>query len=218
MYMNEKNQSNQNIADIGATLWGNELQYNGASWVQNQHFWLMGTISFFEQRKGIVFEDERQKQLRFLFNALDRELLPRKYTHTDIKKPQKTLKEAYHKQQVRQRHKANVRLERVVYDETGANRDYSHAHFFIKGTTNNWRLRGIQTELIKDKMKELWQQKNTPFGTIDFKTNSNSLHQTGYGYKEDKTDLQKQLRHKNKTTQLTTNTGTFNNTCSFLLN
>ena len=26
------------------------------------------------------------------------ELLPRKYTHTDIKKPQKTLKEAYLKQ------------------------------------------------------------------------------------------------------------------------
>ena len=105
-----------------------------------------------------------------------------------------------------------------MYDETGADRDYSHAHFFIKGTTNNWRLRGIQTELIKDKMKELWQQKYTTFGTIDFKTNSNSLHQTGYGYKEDKTDLQKQLRHKKKTTQLTTNTGTFNNTCSFLLN
>ena len=51
MYMNEKNQSNQNIADIGATLWGNELQYNGASWVQNQHFWLMGTISFLNSAK-----------------------------------------------------------------------------------------------------------------------------------------------------------------------
>ena len=108
------------------------------------------------------------------------------------------MKEAYHKQQVRQRHKANVRLERVVYDETGANRDYSHAHFFIKGTTGNYRLRLIQEQLIVDTMTEAWER----FGTIDFKANSNSLRQTGYGYKE-------------KNTQA--NTGTFNNTCSFLL-
>lgn len=195
--MTDKNQSNQNIADNTSILWCKELQANGASWVQNQHFWLMGSISFYEQRKGSVFEDARQKQLRFLFNALDRELLPRKFTHTDVKKNKK-LKEAYNKRQDRERHNAKFRLERVVYDETGANRDFPHVHFFIKGIAKRGRLKCVQTELIKNTMTELWQHHYTKFGTIDFKPNSNSLWQTGYGYKED--------------------TGTFNNTCSFLLN
>ena len=83
----------------------------------------MGTITFYEQRKGAVFEDERQKLMRYLFNATDRNLLPRKYTHTDLKK-EKTLKERYNKQQVRQRHIATMRLERVVYDELGSLRDF----------------------------------------------------------------------------------------------
>ena len=198
MYMSKKNQSNLNQANIDANTHSFHLQKKlaGASWVQDKGFWLMVTITFYEQRKGAVFEDERQKLMRYLFNATDRNLLPRKYTHTDLKK-EKTLKERYNKQQVRQRHIATMSLERVVYDELGSLRDFSHAHFFIKGTTGNYKRRLIQEQLIKDTMTELWER----FGTIDFKTNSNSLRQTGYGYKE-------------KSTQA--NTGTFNHTCSHL--
>ena len=200
MYMSRKNQSTQILAEIDAKnhRWHIQTKSGGADWVQEADFWLMGTITFYEQRKGAVFEDERQKLMRLLFNATDRNLLPRKFTHTDLKK-EKTLKERYNKRQVRQRHTSTRRLERVVYDELGRLRDFSHTHFFIKGTTDNYRLRLIQEQLIVDTMTEAWER----FGTIDFKANSNSLYQTGYGYKE-------------KNTQA--NTGTFNNTCSFLLN
>ena len=214
--MNKEKIGYQNISNTNDVRWGNEIKRMGSSWVQNRHFWLMGTISYFQQGKHQVFEDERQRQLRFLFNALDRELLPRKLTNAHLKKDTK-LKEGYHKKQNRERHTAKYRLERVVYDETGANRDFPHTHFFIKGTTKNWRLIGIQQELIKTTMTELWQNHYTRFGTIDFKANSNSLYQTGYGYKEERTDLWLQQQAKNKDIKLTTNTGTFNSTCSFLL-
>lgn len=174
----------------------------GASWVQSNNFWLMGTVTFYEQRKGIVFADERQKQMQYLFNATDRQLLPRKYTHTDLdrydRRKGNTLKEKYHKQQNRRRHTATRRLERVVYNELGRTRDFPHAHFFIKGTANNYRLRRLQEQLIQNTMTELWER----FGTIDFKANSNTRRQAGYGYKE-------------QSTQATT--GTFNHICSFLL-
>ena len=122
--------------------------------------------------------------------------------HTDLDRYDRlkgnTLKEKYHKQQNRRRHTATRRLERVVYNELGRTRDYPHAHFFIKGTANNYRLRRLQEQLIQNTMTELWER----FGTIDFKANSNTRRQAGYGYKE-------------QSTQATT--GTFNHICSFLL-
>ena len=120
-------------------LWDEKLRKEGAKWVQKDNFWLFGTLTFYEQRKGIAFEDERQRQLRFLFNALDRNLLPRRFTHTHLKKDRK-LKECYNKRQYRARHKAKFRLERVVYDELGKGRHLSHAHFFIKGTKTGYKL------------------------------------------------------------------------------
>ena len=50
---------------------------------------------------------------------------------------------------------ATMRLERVVFDELGKLRDFSHAHFFIKGTTDNYKLRLIQEHFIKETMTEL---------------------------------------------------------------
>ena len=140
MYMSKKNQSNLNQANIDANTHSFHLQTKlaGASWVQDKGFWLMGTITFYEQRKGAVFEDKRQKLMRYLFNATDRNLLPRKYTHTDLKK-EKTLKERYNKQQVRQRHIATMRLERVVMTNLAVCVIFHTLTFLSKaqlGTTN----------------------------------------------------------------------------------
>lgn len=214
--MNKEKIGYQNINETQNVLWDKKLREFGARWVQSDEFWLFGTLTFFEQRKGIVFEDERQRQLRFLFNALDRELLPRKLTHTDLKKDTK-LKEGYHKRQDRERHKAKYRLERVVYDELGRDRNLSHAHFFIKGTTKNWRLKGIQEELIKTTITELWQNHYTRFGTLEIKTHNNSKRIAGYGYKEEANDIKRLRRSKRKDTENKTITGSFNSTCSFLL-
>ncbi|MEP3892400.1 MAG: hypothetical protein ABJN52_00125 [Litorimonas sp.] len=190
-----------NIADASCINWGTNQKQTGALWVQQQEFWLFGTITFFEQGKGFVAEDRRSKQMQYLFNATDRDLLRRKHTHTDLKRHDRRkgnkLKQQCHKQQVRDRYAANRRLERLVYDESGRNRDFPHAHFFIKGTARKLGLRQLQELLITNSMTDIWSR----FGTIDFRANSNSVWQTGYGYKEE-----------NKQAEI----GTFNHSCSYL--
>ena len=59
-------------------------------------------FNLFEQRKSFEGEDLRQKQYRLLFNTLDRQLLKRKYTNTDLIKDKK-LRTKYHKLQTRKR-------------------------------------------------------------------------------------------------------------------
>jgi len=190
-----------NIADASHVRWGNSQKHTGALWVQQQGFWLFGTITFFEQGKGLMAEDRRNKQMQFLFNATDHDLLRRKHMSTDLKKHDRRkgnkLKQNCGKPQVRERFVANRRLERLVYDELGRNRDFPHAHFFIKGTARNQQLRRLQERLIKDTMTEIWSR----FGTIDFRLNANSTWQTGYGYKEENQQA---------------NIGTFNHSCSYL--
>ena len=61
-----------------------EIKTSGGLWVQKHSFWLFGTLTCFEQRKSFEGEDLRQKQYRLLFNTLDRQLLKRKYTNTDL--------------------------------------------------------------------------------------------------------------------------------------
>ena len=210
--MNKEKIGYQNINETQNVLWDKKLREFGARWVQNDEFWLFGTLTFYEQRKGIVFEDERQRQLRFLFNTLDRNLLPRRLTHTDLKKDTK-LKEGYHKRQNRERHKATYRLERVVYDELGRGRNLSHVHFYIKGTKTGYQWRNIQTKLITDFIEEEWQR----FGTIKIKEHDNRERIAGYGYKEEANDIKRLRRSKRKDTENKTITGSFNSTCSFLL-
>ena len=210
--MNKEKIGYQNINETQNVLWDTKLREFGARWVQSDEFWLFGTLTFYEQRKGIVFEDERQRQLRFLFNALDRNLLPRRLTHTDLKKDTK-LKEGYHKRQNRERHKATYRLERVVYDELGRDRNLSHVHFYIKGTKTGYKWRHIQTKLITDFIEEHWQR----FGTLEIKEHDNSKRIAGYGYKEEANDIKRLRRSKRKDTENKTITGSFNSTCSFLL-
>lgn len=194
-------QSIGNVPDDQRIIWGVDQKQTGALWVQQQDFWLFGTITFFEQGKGFVAEDRRNKQMQYLFNATDRDLLRRKHTHTDVKKHDRRkgnkLKEQCHKQQVRERFIANRRLERLVFDELGRNRDFPHAHFFIKGTARRQQLRQLQERLITDTMTEIWSR----FGTIDFRPNSNSTWQAGYGYKEENHQAE---------------IGTFNHSCSYL--
>ena len=72
--MNKEKIGYQNINETQNVLWDTKLREFGARWVQSDEFWLFGTLTFYEQRKGIVFEDERQRQLRFLFNTFDRNL------------------------------------------------------------------------------------------------------------------------------------------------
>ena len=156
-----------------------EIKTNGDLWVQNNNFWLFGTLTCFEQRNSIEGEDLRQKQYRLLFNKLDRELLGRKYTNTDLKKDKK-LKEKYNKAQNRERKSANYRLERFVYNELGKERDYKHSHFYIKGTAKNKNLKKLQIQLIKDTLTKNWEQ----FGTIKLRYNDNTLYASSYCYKE----------------------------------
>ncbi|MDG1408744.1 MAG: hypothetical protein P8Q50_13255 [Octadecabacter sp.] len=210
--MDKKNHQPKNVSHQSNILWDEKLRKEGASWVQKDNFWLFGTLTFYEQRKGIAFEDERQRQLRFLFNALDRNLLPRRFTHTHLKKDRK-LKECYNKRQHRERHKATFRLERVVFDELGKGRHLSHAHFFIKGTKTGYKWRNLQTQLITDFIEEHWLR----FGTLDIRKHDNTRKITGYGYKEEADDLKRLRRSKHNDTQHKTITGSFNNTCSFLL-
>jgi hypothetical protein len=197
----QRKQQVGNIADETHVSWGSEQKQTGALWVQQQGFWLFGTITFFEQGKNFVAEDRRNKQMQYLFNATDRDLLRRKHTHTDLKQHDRRkgnmLKEQCDKQQVRDRFSANRRLERLVYDELGRNRDFAHAHFFIKGTARKQQLRQVQELLITNSMTDIWSR----FGTLDFRANSNSTWQTGYGYKEEN-------RHAE--------IGTFNHSCSYL--
>ncbi len=156
-----------------------EIKTNGGLWLQKQNFWLFGTLTCFEQKNGIVYDSARQKQYSLLFNKLDRELLKRKYTNTDLIKDKK-LKTKYHKLQTRKRKTANDRLDRFVYEELGKERDYKHAHFYIKGTAKEKKLKKLQTQLIKDTLAKNWQE----FGTIKLRDNDNSQHATSYCYKE----------------------------------
>ncbi len=211
MFMDKKNKQLKNITHQSNILWDEKLRKEGASWVQKGDFWLFGTLTFYEQGKCITAEDDRQKQLRYLFNALDRNLLPRRFTHTDLKKDKK-LKQYYNKQQCRERHKATFRLERVVYDELGKNRHLSHAHFFIKGTKTGYKWRNLQTQLIKDFIEQHWLR----FGTLDIREHDNTRKITGYGYKEEAYDLKRLRRSKHNDTEHKTITGTFNHTCSYL--
>ena len=160
-----------------------DIKTSGGLWVQKHNFWLFGTLTCFEQRNNIEGEDLRQKQFRLLFNKLDRELLKRKYTNTDFIK-EKKLKEKYNKLQTRKRKTANFRIERFVYEELGKERDFKHAHFYIKGTAKDEKFKKLQTQLIKDTLTENWKR----FGTIELQDNDNTLHATSYCYKE--TDTQ----------------------------
>ena len=173
-----------------------EIKTSGGLWVQKHNFWLFGTLTCFEQRNSIEGEDLRQKQFRLLFNKLDRELLKRKYTNTDFIK-EKKLKEKYNKLQTRKREQANFRIERLFYDELGKQRDFRHAHFYIKGTAKNEEFKKTQTQLIKDTLAKNWKD----FGTIELRDNDNTLYATSYCYKE--TDTQ-------------ANIGTFNHIISTL--
>jgi hypothetical protein len=156
-----------------------EIKTSGGLWLQKQNFWLFGTLTCFEQRKSFEGEDLRQKQYRLLFNKLDRQLLKRKYTNTDLIKDKK-LKEKYNKLQTRKREQANFRIERFVYEELGKERDFKHAHFYIKGKAENENLKKLQMQLIKDTLFENWKD----FGTIDFRDNDNTLYASSYCYKE----------------------------------
>jgi len=160
-----------------------EIKTSGGLWVQKHNFWLFGTLTCFEQRNSIKGEDLRQKQFRLLFNKLDRELLKRKYTNTDLIKDTK-LKEKYNKLQTRKREQANFRIERLFYDELGKQRDFQHAHFYIKGTAKDENAKKLETQLIKDTLTENWKN----LGTIELRDNDNTLHATSYCYKE--TDTQ----------------------------
>ena len=156
-----------------------EIKTSGGLWVQKHNFWLFGTLTCFEQRNSIMGEDLRLKQFRLLFNKLDRKLLERKYTNTDLIKDKK-LKEKYKKKQTRKRKTANYRLERFFYEELGKERDFKHAHFYIKGTAKDENAKKLETQLIKDTLTENWKN----FGTIELRDNDNTLHATSYCYKE----------------------------------
>ena len=160
-----------------------EIKTNGGLWLQKQNFWLFGTLTCFEQKNGIVYDSARQKQYSLLFNKLDRELLKRKYTNTVLIKDKK-LKEKYNKLQTRKREQANFRIERFVYEELGKERDYKHAHFYIKGTAKDENAKKLETQLIKDTLAKNWNE----FGTIELRDNDNTLYASSYCYKE--TDTQ----------------------------
>ena len=160
-----------------------EIKTSGGLWLQKQNFWLFGTLTCFEQRKSFEGEDLRQKQYRLLFNKLDRQLLKRKYTNTDLIKDKK-LKEKYNKLQLRKRKTASFRIERLFYDELGKERDFKHAHFYIKGTAKDEDAKKLKTEIIKNTLAKNWNE----FGTIELRDNDNTLHATSYCYKE--TDTQ----------------------------
>ena len=160
-----------------------EIKTSGGLWLQKQNFWLFGTLTCFEQRKSFEGEDLRQKHYRLLFNKLDRQLLKKKYTNTDLIKDKK-LKEKYNKLQTRKREQANFRIERLFYDELGKQRDFRHAHFYIKGTAKDEDAKKLKTEIIKNTLAKNWNE----FGTIELRDNDNTLHATSYCYKE--TDTQ----------------------------
>ena len=156
-----------------------DIKTSGGLWVQKHNFWLFGTLTCFEQRHSIEGEDLRQRQYSLLFNKLDRKLLERKYTNTDLIKDKK-LKEKYKKKQTRKRKTANYRLERLFYNELGKERDFKHAHFYIKGTAKDENAKKLETQLIKDTLTENWKN----LGTIELRDNDNTLHATSYCYKE----------------------------------
>ena len=160
-----------------------EIKTNGGLWLQKQNFWLFGTLTCFEQRKSFEGEDLRQIQYSLLFNKLDRKLLKRKYTNTDLIKDKK-LKEKYKKRQNRKRKTASFRLERLFYEELGKERDFKHAHFYIKGTAKDENAKELEKQLIKDTLTENWKE----FGTIELQDNDNTLYASSYCYKE--TDTQ----------------------------
>ena len=92
----------------------------------------------------------------------------------------KKLKEKYKKRQTRKRKTASFRLERLFYEELGKERDFRHAHFYIKGTAKDENAKKLETQLIKDTLTENWKN----FGTIELRDNDNTLHATSYCYKE----------------------------------
>ena len=86
----------------------------------------------------------------------------------------------YKKRQTRKRKTANFRLERLFYEELGKERDFKHAHFYIKGTAKDENAKKLQIQLIKDTLTKNWKE----FGTIELRDNDNTLHATSYCYKE----------------------------------
>ena len=100
------------------------------------------------------------------------------------KRHYKILKEKYKKRQNRKRKSASFRLERLFYEELGKERDFKHAHFYIKGTAKDENAKELEKQLIKDTLTENWKE----FGTIQLRDNDNTLYASSYCYKE--TDTQ----------------------------
>lgn len=85
-----------------------KIKSAGANWVAEQQFWLFGTARYYDGSK--IVRREAERDCRHYFNTIDRQILARRD------------------------YNEGTRLQRLVFLETGRNRDNTHFHFFIKGT------------------------------------------------------------------------------------
>ena len=69
---------------------------------------------------------------------------------------------------------------RFVYEELVKERDFKHAHFYIKSTAKNEGFKKLQTQLIKNILTKTWKD----FGTIEYRDNDKTLNASSYYYKE----------------------------------
>ena len=80
---------------------------DGGKWVGEQKFWLFGTAKYFNGT--MISREEAERDASRFFNKLDRALIKREEYREEIK------------------------LERLVFIETGKTRTNTHIHFYIKG-------------------------------------------------------------------------------------
>ena len=133
--------------------WIQQIRTEGTEWVQRQRFWLFGTAVY---RFGIhVTEEELERDARHLFNVLDKNVLTRKQI------------------------KDGTRLPRLVFKESGYQRDNLHFHFFIKGL--QWQ----HYRAIEHTTPHIWCERINKAHQLSVKDNLSPHHsRSGYGWKE----------------------------------
>lgn len=87
--------------------WREQIVSEGGKWVGEQQFWMFGTAKYGDGT--MISREEAERDASRFFNKLDRALIKRE-----------ELREG-------------IRLDRLVFIETGRTRTNTHIHFYIKG-------------------------------------------------------------------------------------
>ena len=130
-----------------------QIVTEGSEWIGQQQFTFFGTATYYDG--AAISRDEAVKDAKHFFNMLDRRVLKR---------------EDYNN---------NVRLNRLVFVETGRTRTNTHIHFYIKGNDDatEWH--------IKEICEHLWANKITKGYNLLLKDNKGTGNRrNGYCLKE----------------------------------